>query len=81
MKIKIIRSAPWMIGGNVRKFVEGQTLEVGVDVPDAIAEDMLRCEYAEKSTAGRPRIETKEDVEPQKVWKSTKPKRNKKGDK
>ena len=60
MKIKVIKSAPWKIGANLKNFVEGQTLEVGVDVPDAIAEDMLRCDYAVPKK-GRPRIETKEE--------------------
>ena len=71
MKIKIIKSGPWLVGGNTRNFVEGQTLEVGVDVPDKIAEEMLRCEYAIKAQAGRPRIETK--VEPVKEEKKVKP--------
>ena len=62
MKIKIIKSAPWQVGVNLTEFTEGQTLEVGVDVPDKIAEDMLRCEYAIKATAGRPRIETKKET-------------------
>lgn len=77
MKIKIIKSGPWLIGGNRVNFVEGQSLEVGVDVPDAIAEDMLRCDYAIKA-AGRPRIEKKDvkEVEVKKEHTSSK-----KGDK
>jgi hypothetical protein len=74
MKIKIIKSGPWEIGGNQVKFSEGQALEVGVDVPDNIAEDMLRCEYAIKANpAGRPRMETKEKaIEPDKDSKESK---------
>ena len=46
MKIEIIKSGPWQIGINLVEFTKGQTLVVGEDVPDKIAEDMLRCDYA-----------------------------------
>ena len=65
MKIKIIKSGPWQIGINLVEFVEGQTLVVGEDVPDKIAEDMLRCDYA--IPAQQPRIETKDLVEKEKT--------------
>lgn len=44
----------------LKSFANGQDLEVGVDVPDKIAEDMLRCDYA-IAKKGRPRIETKKE--------------------
>ncbi len=81
MKIKIIKSGPWQIGGNIRKFTEGQTVEVGTDVPDAIAEEMMKCGYAEKVTVGRPaRMETKEDVKSE-VKEGKKSSIKRKGDK
>ena len=60
MKIKIIKSGPWQIGSNLVKFTEGQILEAGVDVPDKIAEDMLRCDYAIPKQDRR--IETKKEA-------------------
>lgn len=56
--IVIIKTAPWKIGPNIRTFVEGEKLEVGKDVPDKIAEDMLKHDYAETFN-GMPKIETK----------------------
>ena len=47
-----------MKDGSMKNFKKDEDLEVGVDVPDHIAEDMLRCDYA-IAKKGRPRIETK----------------------
>ena len=47
-----------MKDGSMKIFKKDDDLEVGVDVPDYIAEDMLRCDYA-IAKKGRPRIETK----------------------
>lgn len=59
MKIKCTKDSKWQLkDGSIRSFVEGQKLEVGIDVTDEIAEDMLRCEYA--VPCRMPNIETKE---------------------
>ena len=44
--------------GSIVSFKDKDDLEVGVDVSDEIAEDMLRCDYA-IAKSGQPRIETK----------------------
>jgi phage terminase Nu1 subunit (DNA packaging protein) len=59
--IKIIKAGPWRVWGNLKNFKEGQVLTVGEDVPNNIAEDMLRCGYAEKINE-MPKIETKKEV-------------------
>lgn len=61
MDIKITKAGPWRVWGNLKSFKEGQVLTVGEDVPVNIAEDMLRCEYAEKVNEF-PKIETKEEA-------------------
>ena len=62
MKLEVIKSGPWQIGINLVEFKEGQVLVVGEDVPDKVAEDMLRCDYAIPKQDRR--IETKKaDVE------------------
>jgi hypothetical protein len=58
MKLKCIKDSKWQLkDGSIKSFVEGQKLEVGEDVTDEIAEDMLRCEYA--VPCRMPNIETK----------------------
>jgi hypothetical protein len=59
MIITCIKDSKWQIGGAIKSFAKDQDLEVGVDIPDHIAEDMLRCDYA-IAKKGMPRIETKE---------------------
>lgn len=65
MKIKIIKSGPWQIGANLVTFKEGQILKIGEEIPDKIAEDMLRCDYAIPDQLLK--IETKDLVEEKKA--------------
>ncbi len=60
MEITCTKDSKWSIGGNIKSFKNKQDLVVGVDVPDDIAEDMLRCDYA-VAKSGQPRIETKKE--------------------
>jgi len=46
-KLRIKREAPWTINDRIRTFRVGQEVEVGVDVPDEVAQAMLRHGYAE----------------------------------
>ena len=61
MKLKIIKAGPWNnIYGKRRVFKLDKVIEVGVDVPDDVAETMLRCDYAIKHD--KHWIETKEST-------------------
>ena len=47
MKIRITREAPWTIKDRLRTFREGEVLDIGTDVPDAVGQEMLIYGYAE----------------------------------
>lgn len=49
MKLTIIREAPWTVGDRIVNFRKGQVVEVGNDVTDDIAQQMLEHDYAIKT--------------------------------
>lgn len=57
MIITCSKDSKWKTNSGILSFVKDQDLEVGEDVPDKIAEDMLRCGYADPKQ--RKKIETK----------------------
>lgn len=67
MKIRVTKTAHWNTDGKdkLRKFVEGEILEVAQHVSDAIAQNMLEHGYAVPA-------ETKETVVKETKAKSTK---------
>ena len=74
----ILTCTRWSKWANGKEFNKGDDVEVGIDVTDKMAEDMLRCDYAVVKNA-KPKIETKKP--PKVEAKKELPKEGKKGDK
>jgi len=46
MKIQLNKDQKWVVNKTLKQFTDKQILEVGVDVPRDIANDMITCGYA-----------------------------------